>query len=184
MIYVNDNNILQDVVFKDGEWQKGNLCELKDINGQKGIRCAPYSKLAATTANVDGQDNIYIYYQADGKHGPVRMISFVPGNSWRITFYPNGQMVAQWVDPPLYGTSLTSVKPREGILVEKKDEMMKTLPIVYLQWDTQALAEGQGTSTSDFPDVECALLSLHRDSGYTRPRGIPTFPTYKHHYCG
>jgi hypothetical protein len=184
LIYVNDNNILQDVMFKDGKWQKGNLCNLKDSNGQTGIRCAPYSKLAAATACVDGQDNIYLYYQADGKHGPVRMISFVPGNSWKVTYYPDGRMEVQWVDPPLYGTSLTAVKPREGIMVEKKDEKLKQLPIVYLQWDTHALAEGQGISMSIFPDIECAVLTVHRDSAYTRSRGIPAFPTYESYNCG
>ncbi|KJK74992.1 hypothetical protein H634G_09627 [Metarhizium anisopliae BRIP 53293] len=159
LIYVNDNNILQDVVFKNGEWQKGKLCQLKDSDGKTGIRCAPYSKLAATTAHVEGQDNIYLYYQADGKHGPVRMISFVPGNSWRTTYYPDGRIVVQWVDPPLYGTSLTSVKPREGIIVEQKDEKLKQLPIVYLQWDTQALAEGQEIRA--IPGLEEFQLSPH-----------------------
>ena len=157
MIYVNDNNVLQDIVFKDGEWQKGKLCQLKDIDGKTGIRCAPYSKLAAATAHVEGQDIICLYYQAEGKHGPVRMISFVPGNSWRTTYYPDGRIVVQWVDPPLYGTSLTAIKPREGIMVQDKDEKQKQLPIVYLQWDSHALAEGQGTSTSVFYDVECAV---------------------------
>lgn len=98
---------------------------------------------------MDGQDNIYLYYQVDGKHGPVRMISFVPGNSWKVTYYRDGTVVMQWVDPPLYGTSLTSVKPRPGINVQE-DEKMKQLPIVYLQWDSHALAEGQGTSMLAF----------------------------------
>lgn len=171
-------------MFKDGEWQKGKLCDLKDIDGKTGIRCAPHSKLAAATAHVGDQDIICLYYQAEGKHGPVRMISFVPGNSWRTTYYPDGRIEVQWVDPPLYGTSLTAVKPREGILVEEKDEKLKQLPIVYLQWDSHALAEGQGTSMSVLPHVECAILTVHRDSAYTRPRGNPTLPTYDSDNCG
>ena len=58
-------------------------------------------------------------------------------------------MTAEWRDPPLYGTSLTAVKPREGINVTE-DEDAQQFPVVYLQWDTQALAECQGLSTS-FP---------------------------------
>jgi hypothetical protein len=184
LIYVNDDNILQDVIFKDGEWERGALCNLKDVDGKTGIRCAPYSKLAAATVNADGKDIIGLYYQADGKHGPVRMISFVPGNSWKVTFYPDGRVETQWVDPPLYGTSLTAVKPREGIIVEAKDEKLKQLPVVYLQWDSHALAEGQGTSMSVLPDVKCSVLTVHRDSAHTRPRGVPTLPTYESYNCG
>jgi hypothetical protein len=161
LIYVNDDNILQDIICKDGEWEKGKLCNLKDFDGKTGIRCAPYSKLAAATVHVDGKDVICLYYQADGKNGPVRMISFVPGNSWKIIFYPDGRMVAQWVDPPLYGTSLTAVKPREGILVQEKDEKQRQLPIVYLQWDTHALAHGQGDKIQVIPGLEEFQLSPH-----------------------
>jgi hypothetical protein len=161
LIYVNDNNILQDIIFKDGEWQKGQLCNLKDSDGKTGIRCAPYSKLAAATVQVDGKDIVCLYYQADGKHGPVRMISFVPGNSWKVTYWPDGRMEVQWVDPPLYGTSLTAVKPREGIIVMKDDEKQKQMPIVYLQWDTHALAEGQGIKIQPIPGLENFQLSPH-----------------------
>jgi hypothetical protein len=160
LIYLNDDNILQDIVFKDGEWQKGKLCELTDVSGKKGIRCASYSKLAACTARVNGQENIYVYYQADGKHGPVRMISFVPGNSWRMTLQKDGSIVVQWVDPPLYGTSMTCVKPREGIIIQK-DEVQKQLPMVYVQWDTHVLAEGQGTMIRPIPGLEEFQLSPH-----------------------
>jgi hypothetical protein len=111
------------------------------------------------------------------------MISFVPGNSWRTIHYPDGRIETWWVDPPLYGTSLTAVKPREGIIIAK-DEKDKQMPVVYLQWDTHTLAEGQGPSMSVFPDVEYAILNVHRDSAYTRPRGIPTFPTYESYNCG
>ena len=147
---MNNDNVLHDIVFKDGEWQKGGLSQLKGEDGKIGIRCAPYSRLAAATVNLEGQGEIFcVYYQAEGKHGPVRMVNFLPGHSWHTTYWPDGRITVNWVDPPLYGTSLTAVKPREGILVAK-DAKEQQLPIVYLQWDTQALAECQGPSMFSF----------------------------------
>ena len=143
---MNDANILHDIVFKDGSWEKGSLCNLKGADGKTGIRCAPYSKLAAATVKMADKDIFCVYYQADGMHGPVRMISFIPGQSWHYTFWPDGRMTVEWRDPPMYGTSLTAVKPREGINVSD-DKDGKQFPVVYLQWDTQALAECQGLST-------------------------------------
>ena len=98
---------------------------------------------------------ICVYYQTSEKHGPVSMVSFVPGNSW-TELMALLQMLASLRDPPLYGTSLTALKPRDGITLEpskKKDsaitpEQSKTFPVVYLQWDTNALAHGQGKSKS------------------------------------
>jgi len=161
LIYVNNDNVLHDIVFKDGEWQKGGLSQLKGEDGKTGIRCAPYSRLAAATVNLEGQGEIFcVYYQAEGKHGPVRMVNFLPGHSWHTTYWPDGRITVNWVDPPLYGTSLAAVKPREGILVAK-DAKEQQLPVVYLQWDTQALAECQGPKIQPIPGLETMQLSPH-----------------------
>jgi len=81
------------------------------------------------------------------------MITFLPGNSWtELTRLL--QLLYSLRDPPLYGTSLSAVKPRPGICLEQRRtrgdevtaEQSKTFPVVYLQWDTHALAHGQGKS--------------------------------------
>lgn len=152
MIYVDDENILHDVVYKDNEWTKGNLFEFRQGN-QVGVRCAPYSKLAAATVSMDSKNIICVYYQNTEKHGPVSVICFVPGNSWTQLERILDKLLALR-DPPLYGTSLSAVKPRPGIALKptkKKDsditeEQSNLFPVVYLQWDTNALAHGQGRS--------------------------------------
>jgi hypothetical protein len=156
LIYLNDENILHDVIYENNEWTEGKLSKYEQVEGKPGVRCAPYSKIAAATVNFNSKTIICVYYQTDEKNGPVSVISFIPGNSW------NGlerllELLLKLKDPPLYGTSLTAVKPRQGITVAKarnkdtqeaKDaaETAKQLPVVYLQWDTNALAHGQGTS--------------------------------------
>jgi hypothetical protein len=156
LIYLNDDNILHDVVYEDSEWKEGTLSKYEQVDGRPGVRCAPYSKLAAATVTLNSKPTICVYYQTDEKNGSVSVISFTPGNSW------NGlerilALLLELKDPPLYGTSLTTVKPRQGITVAKADkkdsqaakdaaETAKQLPVVYLQWDTNALAHGQGTS--------------------------------------
>jgi len=174
LIYVTDDNILHDVVFKDGEWQEGTLSSLQQPDGQVGIRCAPYSKLAAATVNIGGKDIICVYYQTIGQHGPVTMISFVPGNSWTtrladILDFINA--LKAYEDPPLYGTSLTAVKPRNGIVIPQEEEQNMHLPVVYLQWDTHALAHAQGNEIRPIPGLEKFMLSPHTsltvvDDGY------------------
>jgi len=163
LIYLNDDNILHDVVWENSEWKEGTLSKYEQVAGRPGVRCAPYSKLTAATVTVDSKDIICVYHQTDEKNGPISVLSFIPGNSW------NGlerilALLLQLKDPPLYGTSLAAVKPRHGITVAKagkrdtqaaKDaaELAKQLPVVYLQWDTNALAHGQGKSKF-YPVVE------------------------------
>lgn len=155
-MYLSDDNIIHDVVWDNSEWKHGTLSQYEQVKGRPGVRCAPYSKLTAATVTVDSKDIICVYYQTDEKNGPVSVVSFIPGNSW------NGLqeillLLLQLRDPPLYGTSLAAVKPRQGITVAKAGrqdtqaaknaaEMAKQLPVVYLQWDTNSLAHGQGTS--------------------------------------
>ena len=163
------------------------------MGDQVGVRVAPYSKLAAATISFEGQDTICVYYQTTEKHGPVHMISQVPGNSW-TELMALLQMLASLRDPPLYGTSLTALKPRPGITLEpstRKDSKMtaeqsKTSPVVYLQWDTNALAYGQGKSKISHRFRNMALLNLryHSYSSYSRPRGVRTLPAYQSFRCG
>lgn len=62
-------------------------------------------------------------------------------------------------DPPLYGTSLTAVPPRAGILGRRSsDQSNEGQPIYYLQLDSHALGSGQGTAGMDIMPLSSTLL--------------------------
>ena len=138
-MYVTDDNILSDVRYQNDDWIKGNLSGL-------GIRCANYSKLAAETVSNGQQTFICLYYQTSEQNGPITMVSFSERKAgWTsgipdMTVIPTPTPVHR--DPPMYGTSLTAVRPRSGI--GPRNETQDVLPVVYLQWDTHSIAHAQG----------------------------------------
>ena len=72
------------------------------------------------------------------QNGPVTMVSFSERKG-RATG-PSGMTVIVpppvFSDPPMYGTSLAAVKPRNGI----RPQPGNPLPVLYLQWDTHSIA--------------------------------------------
>ena len=62
-------------------------------------------------------------------------------------------------DPPLYGTSITAVPPRAGILGHTgQDKANDGQPIYYLQMDTHALGSGQGTAGMNIMPFSSTML--------------------------
>ena len=84
-------------------------------------------------------NHMCVFYQAPTIDGAVKMVSFAGRHrTWELG-------PANLRDPPLYGTSLTAVPPRTGILgrgkVNPKNEGQ---PVYYLQLDNNAVGSGQG----------------------------------------
>lgn len=135
VFYLDDNNILHDQYDTgDGDYKHGTLAGLK-------IQCAHYSSLAAVTIRGNVVNHICVFYQTPARDGAIKMISFA---GLHRTWQHGG---ANLVDPPLYGTSLTAVPPRAGILGRSNSDTSNVgQPIYFLQMDTHALGSGQGTA--------------------------------------
>ncbi|OAL39940.1 hypothetical protein AYO20_00853 [Fonsecaea nubica] len=135
VFYLDDKNILHDQYdLGNGDYQHGKLAELK-------IECAHYSSLAAVTIRGDVVNHMCVFYQALTRDGAVKMVSFA---GLHRTWQHGG---ANLRDPPLYGTSLSAVPPRAGILGRSSsDKSNQGQPIYYLQLDNHALGSGQGTA--------------------------------------
>ncbi|KIW81548.1 hypothetical protein Z517_04574 [Fonsecaea pedrosoi CBS 271.37] len=135
VFYLDDKNILHDQYdLGNGDYQHGKLAELK-------IECAHYSSLAAVTIRGDVVNHMCVFYQALTRDGAVKMVSFA---GIHRTWQHGG---ANLRDPPLYGTSLSAVPPRAGILGRSgSDKSNQGQPIYYLQLDSHALGSGQGTA--------------------------------------
>lgn len=135
VFYLDDNNILHDQYDNgDGDYKHGTLAGLK-------VQCAHYSSIAAVTIKGSSVNHICVFYQAPTSDGAVKMVSFAGLHRvWQLG-------AANLKDPPLYGTSLTAVAPRAGILGRgNEDSKNKGQPIYYLQLDNNAVGSGQGTA--------------------------------------
>jgi hypothetical protein len=140
LFYVDDHNILRDVIRKDGEddWAPGVLGNAEGA----GIRCAPYSRLAAITIAGGVYNNVCLYYQAPTDDAAIKMVHYNPEfGRWQMGT-PN------LLDPPLFGTSLTAVKPRPGNLPSSAvpGSVEARHAVYYLQLDDLRLGHAQGTS--------------------------------------
>ncbi|KAH0562957.1 hypothetical protein GP486_002480 [Trichoglossum hirsutum] len=165
LIYVSDDNILFDVVYENGGWKPGTLSQAKMPDGRTGVRCATYSKLAAATVTFNRGSMICVYYQKPDHEGPVGMVAYAPAKGGWITDLAKVLgIVTDLKDPPLYATSLTAVKPRKGLTLPREPGVqpeIEELPVVYFQWETNALAHGQGTNLAPIPGLEKLALSPH-----------------------
>ncbi|RYP40660.1 hypothetical protein DL767_001518 [Monosporascus sp. MG133] len=133
--FVDDKNILHDQYDTGNGYNHGTLSGLK-------IECAHYSSLAAVTIRGEVVNHMCLFYQAPSRDGAVKMVSFAGRHrSWQ-----HGG--ANLRDPPLYGTSITAVPPRPGILGRRNNasKANEGQPIYYLQMDNNAVGSGQGTS--------------------------------------
>ena len=139
LFYIDDNNILRDVYNRGSEWTFGTLASLN-------IVCAHYSRLAAITVVNDLYYFMCVFYQAPDKDATIRMANFDGGTqSWKHGS-PNLK------DPPLFGTSLTAVQPRNGILVGTTAGSVEARqPVYFLQMDNLHLGHAQGTSGTCTP---------------------------------
>ena len=137
LFYVDDFNRVRDMVFRNGKWSQGTLIDLD-------IACAHYSRLTAITVPNDLYNFICLYYQAPEKHAAIKTSSYSGRDRNWIRNAPDLR------DPPLYGTSLTAVPPRTGILVADSDSPDARLPVLYLQLDNLKLAHSQGGGTYSF----------------------------------
>jgi hypothetical protein len=135
LFYVSDDNILRDHVGSaSGTWKAGTL-------SAQAIKVAAYSKLAAIRmTNPQGVEFIFVYYQKPTPDAAITSINLQRGGVWSASNL-------RVTDPPLFGTSLTAVLPRPGILVEKKDDPNARLPVVYLQMDSLGMGHFQSSGT-------------------------------------
>jgi len=87
-----------------------------------------------------------LYYQADDKDASIKSANFKQGQ-------PNWQTdTTRVTDPPLFGTSLSAVKAREGLQLDKQKPFNadSSLPVVYLQGHSLEMAHAQGSGTALF----------------------------------
>jgi len=132
LFYVDDSNTLRDMVSERGtNWKEGTLSQL-------AVAAAHYSSLAATTVSNDLYNVICISYQLPDKSAAIKMVSYSGRDKRWVRTTPDLR------DPPLYGTSLTAVLPRPGILVAPAGTSEARLPVLYLQLDNLKLAHSQG----------------------------------------
>lgn len=117
---------------------------------QLAVRCAHYSQLTAITISRNNFQAICLYYQTPAKDAAIEMVSISSKNSRWVRGVPDmtpnpppPAVPPRVVDPPLYGTSLTAVPVRKGLEVVSGS----TLPVIYLQWDSLALAHSQESRT-------------------------------------
>ncbi|KAI9770854.1 MAG: hypothetical protein M1839_003017 [Geoglossum umbratile] len=98
LFYLDDQNYLHNLHYKNGQWTHGDLC------GHHGhrIQCAHYSKLAATIVSTAEGDVVCVYYQTPRPEADLKVINRRLDGTW----YPG---TPDWVDPPLLGTSLAAV---------------------------------------------------------------------------
>ncbi|KAI1097944.1 hypothetical protein F4804DRAFT_326090 [Jackrogersella minutella] len=137
IFYLNDQNILCDAYFSEGEsreWQPGELAK-------SGVVCAHYSKLTAITVANDLHNFVCLYYQAPTEDAAIKMVSLSGETNKWIKDAPDLK------DPPLFGTSITAVQPRPEIaLLSTTDENAARQPVYYLQMHDLRLGHAQGTS--------------------------------------
>jgi len=142
LFYVDDSNILRDMVSERGtNWKEGTLSQLT-------VTVAHYSCLAATTVSNDLYNVICISYQLPDKSAAIKMVSYSGRDKRWVRTTPDLR------DPPLYGTSLTAVLPRPGILVAPAGTPEARLPVLYLQLDNLKLAHSQGGEPAEIPGFE------------------------------
>jgi hypothetical protein len=116
---------------RNTDWTEGTLSQL-------GVKVASYSRLAAITVPNDSFNFICIYYQDPDKNAAIKTLSFSGNDKKWIRNKPDLR------DPPLFGTSLTAVPPRKGILVAEEGTPEARHPVLYLQLDNLKLAHAQG----------------------------------------
>ncbi|PUU72515.1 hypothetical protein B9Z19DRAFT_1009408 [Tuber borchii] len=118
LFYVDDSNILRSMVSERGtNWKEGSLSQLT-------VNVAHYSSLAATTVSNDLYNVICISYQLPDKSAAIKMVSYSGRDQRWVRTTPDLR------DPPLYGTSLTAVLPRPGILVAPAGTPEARLPVL------------------------------------------------------
>lgn len=162
VFYLDDNNILHDQYDNgNGDYKHGTLAGLK-------VQCAHYSAIAAITIKGRVVNHMCVFYQAPTRDGAVKMVSFAGRHRvWELG-------AANLRDPPLYGTSLTAVPPRAGILGRGKvDHKNEGQPIYYLQLENNAVGSGQGTAGMNIRSLSyTSLLTFYTEplplSGYDR----------------
>jgi hypothetical protein len=143
VFYVDDDNSIRDLrrgPDTDGEWVPGKL------RSDLGLKAAPYSKLAAITMTNRWGTTISIYYQANDKDASIKSANFKQGQAnWATD-------TTRVTDPPLFGTSLSAVKAREGLQIDQQKpfNVDSSLPVVYLQWHSLEMAHSQGSGTALF----------------------------------
>ena len=162
VFYLDDNNILHDQYDTgNGDYKHGTLAGLR-------IQCAHYSALAAVTIKGQYVYQMVVFFQAPTSDGAVKMVSFA-GRHRTWVLGP-----ARLRDPPLYGTSLTAVPPRTGILGRGKvDAKNEGQPIYYLQMDNNAVGSGQGEAGMNIISLSCSSASddlYHRTAATVRLR--------------
>jgi hypothetical protein len=142
LFYVDEFNILRDMVCEgNAGWNEGILSRLD-------VKVAHYSRLAAITVPNDSFNFICIYYQVPDKNAAIKTVSFSGNDRKWIRNQPDLR------DPPLFGTSLTAVPPRRGILVADEGTPEARLPILYLQLDNLKLAHSQGGEPAEMSGFE------------------------------
>lgn len=134
-----------------GDWiQDTGLADLD-------IRCAAYSKLAAITVTNDLYNFITLYYQEPGQDAAIKTASYSGRDNKWVRNKPDLR------DPPLYGTALTAVPPRGGILVAPQGSVDARQPVLYLQLDNLRLAHAQGGGKNSWPTyISYFLYKLSR----------------------
>jgi hypothetical protein len=142
LFYVDDNNIVRGVKSLKTPWPEDT-----GVSGL-GIRCASYSQLTAISFSKNKHQAICLYYQTPKKDAGIEAISYSTKNGTWVKGMPDmtpdpPPPPPRVVDPPLYGTSMTAVPTRKDLQIISNSIM----PVVYLQWDTLALAHSQEAST-------------------------------------
>lgn len=139
LFFVDDANILRGVKTTSNGWQEET--GLAQLN----VSCAHYSQLTAITIFENNFQAICLYYQMNERTAGITMLSYsTKTNAWvrgvpDMTPRPPPPPPPPIRDPPLHGTSITAVRTRPGLEIIKGSKM----PMVYLQWDTLALAHAQ-----------------------------------------
>jgi hypothetical protein len=135
VFYVNKDNILCDIYEENGRWYEGDLRKFKG-----GIKCAAYSKLAATrTRNAAQADFICVFYQNCDDSGSIESVC--------ISHMGYNCGPAPLSDPPLVGTALAAVPPVAGI---KSTSGTDEQAVVFFQFNTLVLASSQDDKTPEY----------------------------------
>ncbi|KAI1170076.1 hypothetical protein F4777DRAFT_595574 [Nemania sp. FL0916] len=153
LFYLDEDNVIRGVRSTNDPWAPET--SLAALN----VHCAHYSQLTAITLSRNGFQAICLYYQNTDRDAGIEMLGLsTKNNTWvkgRPDMTPNPpppQPAVRVVDPPLYGTSLTAVLARDGLRVI--DGENSWLPVVYLQWDTLALAHSQDSQVETIRSLD------------------------------
>ncbi|KDR69999.1 hypothetical protein GALMADRAFT_160159 [Galerina marginata CBS 339.88] len=150
VFYVDDTNTLRGLKSGPTWAQEATLAAL-------AVRVAHYSQLAAVNIAENNFEAIVLYFQSPKKDAGIEFVSLSSKNNQWVKDKPDMTPIPppppvpppRVVDPPLYGTALTAVRTRPGIEV-----FASKMPVVYLQWDTLALAHSQESKVETFRTLD------------------------------